>query len=61
LKTLHIDKNAINDNGIKFIADAFKQNETLQVLSLQDNKITNIGAEYLGEALKINQVKHFCL
>ena len=44
----------IGDEGARAIAEAFKNNQSLQELHLRSNKIGSEGARVIAEALKTN-------
>jgi len=61
LLSLNLSFNLIASSGVKAIAAALEQdNQSLQNLNLDENKIEEIGANALGEMLQTNQGLH-CL
>ena len=55
LLRLHLDNNNIEDEGIRVLADAFTKDRFaphLQILWLNKNCITDVGADVFGEALE---------
>jgi hypothetical protein len=55
LLRLHLDNNNIEDEGIRVLADAFTKDRFaphLQILWLNENCITDVGADVFGEALE---------
>ena len=44
----------VDDGGIIKLSELLKTNKSLQILDLGDNNITDIGAKYLLNALKLN-------
>jgi hypothetical protein len=55
LLRLHLDNNNIEDEGIRVLADAFSKDRFaphLQILWLNENCITDVGADVFGEALE---------
>ena len=66
LLRLHLDNNNIEDEGIRVLADAFTKDRFaphLQILWLNKNCITDVGADVFGEALEnsLNQLIEICL
>lgn len=54
-KCVHLSfSNKITRDGVKFLAELLKQNQTLQILDLNANRIEDDGAIYLSEALALN-------
>lgn len=52
---LHIDDNLIEDEGVKFLGNSLKENFTLSVLTLDNNKFKRAGGEALYNLLAANQ------
>ncbi|CAF4825382.1 unnamed protein product, partial [Rotaria magnacalcarata] len=48
--------NKIGDTGAKYLAEALRNNTTLNKLDLWGNEITENGVHYLFEALRYNRV-----
>ncbi|CAF3383837.1 unnamed protein product [Rotaria sp. Silwood2] len=54
LKELVLSSNEITDEGLIYLSDMLKINETLIVLGLQDNKITDKAIQYLSQVIQFN-------
>ncbi|CAF1024628.1 unnamed protein product [Adineta steineri] len=52
---LKLGQNRITSAGASYIADALRQNNTLEVLSLRNNNLDDIGVQYLTDMLKTNK------
>ncbi|CAF0862927.1 unnamed protein product [Adineta steineri] len=52
---LKLGQNRITSTGASYLADALRQNNTLEVLSLWNNNLNDIGIRYLTDMLKINK------
>ncbi|GJQ14890.1 hypothetical protein GpartN1_g6681.t1 [Galdieria partita] len=51
---LGLNNRKIDSNGLKYLSEALKENDTLTELNIAWNTITSEGAKYLSEALKEN-------
>lgn len=49
---MDLGENKITDNGVRIIGDALKTHVRLHMLFLDNNKITDMGADGLAECLK---------
>ena len=55
LVRLYLSNNRLSDKGVKLLAKALAtSNQTLKILNLQENDISDTGAEYVAEMLKTN-------
>eukprot|EP01028_Stygiella_incarcerata_P011461 TRINITY_DN648_c0_g1_i8.p1 TRINITY_DN648_c0_g1~~TRINITY_DN648_c0_g1_i8.p1 ORF type:complete len:265 (-),score=31.63 TRINITY_DN648_c0_g1_i8:247-996(-) len=62
LRILHLQDTHISPKGVFFIAKGLMENCHLISLDLRFSKFGSLGAQYLGEALKVNKtLKHLCL
>ncbi|GJQ14879.1 hypothetical protein GpartN1_g6670.t1 [Galdieria partita] len=52
--SLYLDNGKIDSNGLKYLSEALKENDTLTGLYIGGNNITSEGVKYLSEALKEN-------
>jgi Ran GTPase-activating protein (RanGAP) involved in mRNA processing and transport len=52
LRTVDLGENRIDDAGVKAVADGLKTHVRLHMLFLDNNDITEVGAEALAECLK---------
>lgn len=52
IQTVDLGENRITDTSIRVIGDALKTHVRLHMLFLDNNKITDMGAEGLAECLK---------
>lgn len=55
IKTWYIAGNMIDTDGIKIIAEAFKNDEDATSLWLKRNPLQPEGIKYLGEMLEVNK------
>ncbi|CAF1389531.1 unnamed protein product [Didymodactylos carnosus] len=51
---LNLSKKQLNDDDTKIVANDIKINSTRSNISLNDNQITSIGAQYLAKAFQTN-------
>lgn len=49
-----MNKINLGDKGVSLLANAFKENDTLECLDIADNNISHVGAQYLELALEDN-------
>ena len=54
LKILYLNKINLGDSGISVLANALKENDTLECLEIADNNISHVGAQSLELALEDN-------
>eukprot|EP00536_Pseudo-nitzschia_multiseries_P011576 jgi/Psemu1/206232/e_gw1.403.37.1 len=54
LKKLHLGWNGISDDGVQALAKAMESNNSLEVLGLAENEVTNTGARALLASLAVN-------
>lgn len=54
LKILYLNKINLGDKGIALLANALKENDTLECLEIANNNITHVGAQSLELALEDN-------
>jgi Ran GTPase-activating protein (RanGAP) involved in mRNA processing and transport len=56
LERLYLYGNSISDIGLKYLCKTLSMhNKTLKILGLQQNQITDLGAEHLSQMLKLNK------
>jgi Ran GTPase-activating protein (RanGAP) involved in mRNA processing and transport len=56
LERLYLHGNSISDIGVKYISKTLSfNNKTLKILGLQQNHITDLGAEHLAQMMKVNK------
>ena len=56
LESLNLNRNEINDDGVKILAEALKKNKSLESLHLSNNIIKDDGAAALAAALQSNSM-----
>lgn len=55
LERLYLDNNDFSQDGIQYIAQALRRNQSLRYLSMCECRIDSKGCALMGEALKYNQ------
>jgi Ran GTPase-activating protein (RanGAP) involved in mRNA processing and transport len=55
LQILQLSSKSLNDDHIKCLCEALIRNKTVEQVYLSKNRITDVGAKYVGHMLKFNR------